>query len=150
MRTALAILIGLLLLLSLAGGQDKAAAQLPPDYEQAPAVALPPSLERTAAAYWEAPALALPGPPLVQMLPQGNPAILGAGTIGSARVWLHPTLPPLVNSSVYWQAILCTTYVHERGHNAGLGHAGDRIMAATLKWIPPKCWRWAERKRYAY
>lgn len=104
------------------------------------------SLEPIAEAYWSLRGITLPTPVEVFVIPD-TPSGAAFGEQPGTRVWLTEEL--LAKKGVVWRLILCETYLHERGHNAGLAHgSGDPIMDPDF-WDEmthpvPKCLKWAE------
>lgn len=104
------------------------------------------SLEPVARSYWAQRGVTLPEPVEVFLLPEAEGADWGGwGEEPGHRIWLSESV--LLGSGSYRRVLLCTVYLHERGHNAGLSHESpDPVMAAD-PWdnpTPPKCFRWAE------
>jgi hypothetical protein len=104
------------------------------------------SLEPVAEAYWAQRGVQLPEPVEVFVMAD-EPGIGARAEQPGHKVWLTESL--LAERRLNGRSFLCMTYLHERGHNAGLAHgSGDPIMA-TDPWlgmteVVPKCFKWAE------
>ena len=109
------------------------------------------SLETVAASYWQARAVALPVPVAAMVAPESALEAAGRGELGGPRVWIATSQIPSkgLRWSARWSMLvaLCGTYIHERGHNAGLldGDPAWAIMGGQVGGVPPKCEAWAYR-----
>lgn len=107
-------------------------------------VTIPRGLERVAEEYWSARAVTLPLPVVVYAT-GGNEGGAGFAQEPGNAVWIAEGV--LAGRGTFEREYLCVTYLHERGHNAGLSHeSGWPIMRPTgFSSVPPRCVRWAAR-----
>jgi hypothetical protein len=98
------------------------------------------NLEQTAQAFWSQRDVTLPTPVELFRIPN-TPDAVAYGDLNGKRVWLTAHL--FKPRAAY---VRCLVYLHERGHNAGLGHdAPLTIMHAEIdgSMRVPKCLRFS-------
>lgn len=138
----LAMLAAALAWLTLCGSASAAIVLPYNEPEAVREVRIPRGLESVAQAFWSERGVALPpNPELLEMV--AEPEAAGRGDMPGRRVWIAGEY--LRGSPI----TLCTVYLHERGHNAGLPHSGMYwIMDPAEIWThipPPRCVFWSER-----
>lgn len=138
-----------------AGAQANPSAQVSYAGQHAAAPRLVAELEAVAQAYWQTWGVALPASPQVWIAPDASLGAGGRGQQPGSQVWLSESEVVDLRAPGGWVArwsarvVLCDTYLHERGHNAGLGHDVGGVMGGEAAGTPPRCEAWAYSHAHA-